>query len=138
MNGVAPEDRGRDGSEARVTVARVLWFTALAFTLTLSLYPHYAVDATFSPKVQRFDWLFHGVCYFVLCSTAAVGFLRRGGAGFFRRLKIFAAHSLLGLALELCQAMPAINRSASVSDALHNAAGAALGAFSVPSLLLAP
>ena len=138
MSANAPETD--DGADAppRIAVARAVWFAALAFTLTLSLYPHAAVDATFSPEIQRFDWLFHGGCYFTLCLTASIGFLRRGRAGFFPRLKLFAAHSLLGLALEVCQAMPVINRSASVSDALHNAVGAALGAFSIPPLFLIP
>ena len=50
---------------------------ALAFTLFFSLYPHEAVDATFSEEVQAFDWLFHALCYATLSGTWLLGRAKR-------------------------------------------------------------
>lgn len=113
---------------------------ALAFTVFFSLYPREAVDLSFSAEVQRYDWLFHTLCYFALAALHLVAYpppARPDAAGAtaaptFRRLRTFALYSLLGLALEAGQALPAVHRSCSVSDALHNAFGAALGALLAP------
>ena len=53
--------RGRCGQRRR-GMWRGAFGAALAFTLFFSLYPHEAVDATFSEEVQAFDWLFHALC----------------------------------------------------------------------------
>ena len=96
---------------------RAAFFAALAFVLYFSLCPSETVDETFSKPVQSYDWLFHTATY------AALGLLL----------------SCLGCLLELGQRLlPFVGRSCSLSDSLHNAFGAALGAFLTPALLLLP
>ena len=105
--------------------ARAAFAAALAFVLFFSLYPHDAVDATFSRETQSLDWLFHSVCY------AALPLLRRLDAAL-----LFAA---LGCALELAQALlPFVARSCTLSDARCNALGALLGALLLPARILPP
>ena len=101
---------------------------ALAFTLFFSLYPHEAVDATFSEEVQAFDWLFHALCYATLSATWLLGRAKRP-QGLLPRL----AFASLGCALELAQALlPFVARTCTLSDASANALGTLLGALLVP------
>lgn len=119
--------------------ARVLWGAVLAFTVFFSLYPREAVDETFSPGFQSYDWLFHGGCYAALSFLHLAAFPRRAGKSrFHARLRAFALCSLLGAVLEVAQTIPAVNRSSSVSDAVCNAVGAALGAFLAPPFAILP
>ena len=105
---------------------------ALAFTLFFSLYPHEAVDATFSEEVQAFDWLFHALCYASLSATWLLGRAKRP-RGFLPRLDAAFAFASLGCALELAQALlPFVARTCTLSDASANALGALLGALLVP------
>lgn len=105
---------------------------ALAFTLFFSLYPHEAVDATFSEEVQTFDWLFHALCYATLSATWLLGRTKRP-QGLLPRLDAALAFASLGCALELAQALlPFVARSCTISDASANALGALLGALLVP------
>ena len=105
---------------------------ALAFTLFFSLYPHEAVDATFSEEVQAFDWLFHALCYATLSATWLLGRAKRP-QGLLPRLDAALAFASLGCALELAQALlPFVARTCTLSDASANAFGALLGALLVP------
>ena len=90
---------------------------ALAFTLFFSLYPHEAVDATFSEEVQAFDWLFHALCYATLSGTWLLGRAKRP-QGIPPRLDAALAFASLGCALELAQALlPFVARTCTLSDA---------------------
>ena len=105
---------------------------ALAFTLFFSLYPHEAVDATFSEEVQAFDWLFHALCYATLSATWLLGRAKRP-QGLLPRLDAALAFASLGCALELAQALlPFVARTCTLSDASANAFGSLLGALLVP------
>ncbi len=105
---------------------------ALAFTLFFSLYPHEAVDATFSEEVQAFDWLFHALCYATLSATWLLGRAKRP-QGLPPRLDAALAFASLGCALELAQALlPFVARSCTLSDASSNAIGSLLGSLLVP------
>ena len=73
---------------------------ALAFTLFFSLYPHDAVQETFSEEVQAFDWLFHALCYASLSATWLLGREERP-RGLLPRLDVAFAFASLGCALEL-------------------------------------
>jgi len=128
----ASADHGDRDSPGRA-ILRAAHAGALAFTVFFSLYPRKAVDATFSAEVQSLAWLFHIGCYLLIASLHVAAYPGGGRSPFFRRLRLFAAYSLLGLALETGQALPVVNRSCSASDALANALGAALGAFLAPS-----
>ena len=114
------------------SVFRVTFWTALAFTLFFSLYPHDAVQETFSEEVQTFDWLFHALCYAALSATWLLGRAKRPH-GFLPRLDAALAFASLGCALELAQALlPFVARTCTISDAAANALGALLGALFVP------
>ena len=105
---------------------------ALAFTLFFSLYPHEAVDATFSEEVQAFDWLFHALCYATLSATWLLGRAKRP-QGRPPRLDAALAFASLGCALELAQALlPFVARTCTLSDASSNAIGSLLGSLLVP------
>ena len=105
---------------------------ALAFTLFFSLYPHEAVDATFSEEVQAFDWLFHALCYATLSGTWLLGRAKRP-QGVLPRLDAALAFASLGCALELAQALlPFVARTCTLSDASSNAIGSLLGSLLVP------
>ena len=105
---------------------------ALAFTIFFSLYPHDAVQETFSEEVQAFDWLFHSLCYATLSATWLLGRAKRP-RGLLPRLDAALAFASLGCALELAQALlPFVARTCTISDASANALGAFLGAFLVP------
>ena len=122
-------ERSRPGSRE---VWRGAFGAALAFTLFFSLYPHDAVDATFSEEVQTFDWLFHALCYATLSATWLLGRAKRP-RGLLPRLDAALAFASLGCALELAQALlPFVARTCTLSDASANAVGACLGAFLVP------
>ena len=111
---------------------RAAFFAALAFTVYFSLYPHDAVDATFSKEVQAFDWLFHALCYASLSATWLLGRAERP-RGLLPRLDVALAFASLGCALELAQALlPFVARTCTLSDASANALGALLGALLVP------
>ena len=111
---------------------RAAFGAALAFTLFLSLYPHDAVQETFSEEVQAFDWLFHALCYAALSATWLLGRAKRPH-GVLPRLDAALAFASLGCALELAQAlMPFVARSCTISDATANALGALLGALIAP------
>ena len=104
----------------------------LAFTLFFSLYPHEAVDATFSEEVQAFDWLFHALCYATLSGTWLLGRAKRP-QGIPPRLDAALAFASLGCALELAQALlPFVARTCTLSDASSNAIGSLLGSLLVP------
>ena len=124
---------------------RAAFFAALAFVLYFSLCPSETVDETFSKPVQSYDWLFHSATYAALGALAALAFLRRpapaapASARLLTRRRVTLLLSCLGCLLELGQRLlPFVGRSCSLSDALHNAFGAALGAFLTPALLLLP
>lgn len=111
---------------------RCAFWAALSFTCYFSLYPHEAVDATFSKEVQAFDWLFHAVCY---ASLSALWLLsrRERPRGLLLRLDAALAFCAVGCALELAQALlPFVARTCTLSDASSNALGAILGAFLSP------
>ena len=111
---------------------RIAFGAALAFTLYFSLYPHDAVQETFSEEVQSFDWLFHMLCY---ASLSALWLLSRAKRprGILLRLDAALAFASLGCALELAQAfLPFVARTCTLSDASANALGALLGAILVP------
>ena len=111
---------------------RAAFFAALAFTLYFSLYPHDAVQETFSEEVQAFDWLFHTLCYAALSATWLLGRAKRP-RGILPRLDAALAFASLGCALELAQALlPFVARTCTLSDASANALGALLGALLVP------
>ncbi len=141
--GIERESMGRDGTRERLKskaiaglrrrgMWRVAFGAALAFTLFFSLYPHEAVDATFSEEVQTFDWLFHALCYATLSGTWLLGRAKRP-QGLLPRLDAALAFASLGCALELAQALlPFVARSCTLSDASANALGALLGALLVP------
>ena len=117
--------------------AAAFW-TALAAVSFLSLMPHDRVDAAFSPDVQACDKQFHAVAYVALAALHLAAFVRRGRVSWRLRAAVFALYSLLGGAFELAQTLPAVNRSASWSDAANDAVGAAAGAFLLPRLFLLP
>ncbi len=111
---------------------RAAFYAALAFTLYFSLYPHDAVQETFSEEVQAFDWLFHTLCY---ASLSGLWLLSRAARprGLLPRLDAALAFASLGCALELAQALlPFVARTCTLSDASANALGALLGALLVP------
>ena len=111
---------------------RAAFWTALAFTLFFSLYPHDAVQETFSEEVQAFDWLFHALCYAALSATWLLGRAKRPH-GLLPRLDAALAFASLGFALELAQALiPFVARTCMLSDAAANTIGAFLGALSAP------
>ena len=122
---------------------RAAFYAALAFTLFFSLYPHEAVQETFSEEVQAFDWLFpavlqasgspfHALCYASLSATWLLGRAERP-RGLLPRLDVALAFASLGCALELAQALlPFVARTCTLSDASANALGALLGALLVP------
>lgn len=120
-----------------VPVRRTAFWCALAAVLVLSLLPRAAVDAVFSGEIQEHDHKFHAFSYFALSSLFLCAHVRRGRAVPALRAAVFAFFSLLGGALELAQATPWINRSATSGDALNNAAGAAAGAL-LPAFFLLP
>lgn len=108
---------------------RAAFAAALAFTLFFSLYPHDAVEETFSEEVQAFDWLFHSLCY---ASLSALWILSRAERprGVLPRLDAALSFAALGCVLELAQALlPFVARSCSLSDAAANAFGALLGSL---------
>ena len=108
---------------------RAAFGAALAFTLFFSLYPHEAVQETFSEETQSFDWLFHTFCYATLSATWLLGRAKRP-RGLLPRLDTALAFTSLGCALELAQALlPFVARSCTLSDASANALGAFLGAL---------
>ena len=124
---------------------RAAFFATLAFVLYFSLCPSETVDETFSKPVQSYDWLFHTATYAALGALAVLAFLRRPAPAapasdrLLPRLRVTLLLSCLGCLLELGQRLlPFVGRSCSLSDALHNAFGAALGAFLTPALLLLP
>jgi VanZ family protein len=141
--GIESETMGRNGVMERLKreaiaglrrrgMWRVAFGAALAFTLFFSLYPHEAVDATFSEEVQTFDWLFHALCYAMLSATWLLGRAERPH-GLLPRLDAAFAFASLGCALELAQALlPFVARTCTLSDASANALGALLGALLVP------
>ena len=141
--GIERESMGRDGTRERLKSKAIaglrrrgMWRgafgAALAFTLFFSLYPHEAVDATFSEEVQTFDWLFHALCYATLSATWLLGRAERP-SGLLPRLDAALAFASLGCALELAQALlPFVARSCTISDASANALGALLGALLAP------
>ena len=111
---------------------RVAFGAVFAFTLYFSLYPHDAVQETFSEEVQAFDWLFHTLCY---ASLSGLWLLSRAARprGLLPRLDAALAFASLGCALELAQALlPFVARTCTLSDASANALGALLGALLVP------
>ena len=110
----------------------------LLFDLALSLQPHATVDAMYSPEVQAWDFAVHFAMYLALGALAAAAFVRRGSGAWRGRLAAALALACLGCALELLQATPFVGRSCSLSDALHNAAGAFCGALLLPARFLAP
>ena len=121
----------RRGLERR-GLRRGAFGAALAFTLFFSLYPHDAVQETFSAEVQTFDWLFHALCYATLSATWLLGRAERP-SGLLPRLDAAFAFASLGCALELAQALlPFVARTCMLSDAAANTLGAFLGALSVP------
>ncbi len=118
--------------------ARAAFAAALAFVLFFSLYPHDAVDATFSRETQSLDWLFHSVCYAALPLLLLAGHAR-APLPLLRRLDAALLFAALGCALELAQALlPFVARSCTLSDARSNALGALLGALLLPARLLPP
>jgi VanZ family protein len=120
------------GWMGRRGVWRGAFGVALAFTMFFSLYPHDAVQETFSEEVQAFDWLFHALCYATLSATWLLGRAKRP-RGLLPRLDAALAFASLGCVLELAQALlPFVARTCTLSDASANAVGAFLGAFLVP------
>lgn len=117
---------------------RIAFYAFLLADLALSLQPRASVDAMYSPAMQSNDRLVHALMYFALGASAAVGFVRRGPGVWRRRLAAALALAALGVALEFLQATPLVNRSCSLSDMLHDAAGALAGVLLVPSFLLSP
>lgn len=118
----------------------VLFLAALAVETKLSLLSGAKVDATFSPKVQSNDRLFHVFSYVILSSLFLAAFAKRGSwrKTAVWRVAAFLSFTALGAAFEGLQALPAIGRSASLDDGLANALGAALGAVLFPGCLLLP
>ena len=138
-------DRTAIATRLPPSVRRAAFFAALAFVLYFSLCPSETVEENFSKPVQSFDWLFHTVTYAALGALAVLAFLRRPASSaplhsrLHPRLLVLLLLASLGCALELGQRLlPFVGRSCSLSDALHNAFGAALGAFLAPSSLLLP
>ena len=122
-------ERSRLGSRG---VWRGAFGAALAFTLFFSLYPHDAVQETFSEEVQTFDWIFHALCYATLSATWLLGCAKRP-RGLLPRFDAALAFASLGCALELAQALlPFVARTCTISDAAANALGALLGALLAP------
>lgn len=117
---------------------RIAFSAFLLLDLALSLQPRASVDAMYSPAVQSHDRLVHALMYFALGASAVAGFVRRGPGVWRRRLAAALALAALGVVLELLQATPAVGRSCSVSDMLHNAAGALAGTLLFPAFLLSP
>ena len=120
------------------TFGRIAFFAFLLLDLALSLQPRESVDAMYSAEVQSHDRLVHALMYFALGASAAVGFVRRGPGAWRRRLAAALALTALGVVLEFLQATPLVNRSCSLSDMIHDAAGALAGVFLVPAFLLSP
>lgn len=118
-----------------VPVRNAAFFSALAAILVLSLLPRAAVDATFSAEVQARDHAFHAFAYAALTALFLAARVKREAANAATRAAAFAVFTLLGGVLELLQATPFVNRSASWGDAAHNAAGAAAGAL-LPAFFL--
>ena len=120
------------------TFGRIAFFAFLLLDLALSLQPRASVDAMYSPAVQSHDRLVHALMYAALGASAVVGFVRRGSGVWRRRLAAALALTALGVILEFLQATPLVNRSCSLSDMLHDAAGALAGVLLVPAFLLSP
>ena len=116
------------------------FFAALAAVVKLSLLSGAEVDASFSREVQSHDHQFHVLAYAALSSLFLAAFRKRGSlrGSVAWRVAAFLAFSALGAALEGLQALPAIGRSATWSDGLSNALGAALGAVLFPDCFLLP
>lgn len=119
-------------------LGRVAFFAFLLVDLALSLQPRASVDAMYSADFQSHDRFVHAVLYFALGAAAAAGFVFRGPGVWRRRLAAALALAAFGAVLELLQATPLVNRSCSLSDMLHNAAGALAGTLLFPAFLLSP
>ena len=112
------------------------FFALLLVDLALSLQPHATVDAMYAPAVQAWDFAVHFAMYAALGALGAAAFVPRGPGALRGRIVLALALACLGAALELLQATPPVARSCSLSDALHNAAGAFAGALLLPSRFL--
>ncbi len=117
---------------------KVAFFSLLFVDLALSLQPHATVDAMYPPEVQALDFAVHAVMYAMLAILACAAFIPRAPDAWRKRLVVALALACLGAVLELLQATPFVARSCSISDALHNTAGALIGAFLLPSRALRP
>lgn len=120
------------------TLRRVAFYALLLVDLALSLQPHATVDAMYSPELQSHDLLVHLLAYAALGASAAAAFVRRGPGAWRGRLAAAVSLAALGGVLELLQETPLVGRSCQLSDALHNTAGAFLGAFLLPPFFLLP
>ena len=105
------------------------FFALLLVDLALSLQPHSTVDAMYPPEVQAWDFSVHAAMYATLAVLACAAFVPRTSDTWRKRLVAALALACLGAVLELLQATPFVARSCSLSDALHNTAGALIGAF---------
>ena len=117
---------------------KAVFFAALSAILYLSLMPRKLVDESFSAELQSQDSRFHTASYLALGFLFLAAFARRGKTSVRLRAAVFAGFAAMGGVVEFLQSLPAIGRSASVSDAVHNAVGAAIGAFLTPAALLLP
>ena len=105
------------------------FFALLLGDLALSLQPHAMVDAMYPPEVQAWDFAVHAAMYAALAGLGCMAFVPRDPGAWRGRLVAV---------LELLQATPVVARSCSLSDALHNTAGAFAGAFLAPARFLRP
>ena len=88
----------------RATIARAVFWAALAFTVVMATLPHPTSLATSSDKVN------HVIAFFVLTALHKLAYR---DFGFWRRLLMMAA---LGGLIELVQMVPALHRDAEWMD----------------------
>lgn len=107
----------------------------VVIVLFLSLWPRQFVDVYISEAVQSKDRPLHAAMFFALAVATMWPYAcrRRRWLSIFL---IFVGCALLGGLLEWMQgAVPGINRSASMDDAMYNAIGAILGVLALPKAL---
>lgn len=118
-------------------VRRLIFAVALGCITFVSLWPHEQLEMYVSEDVQAKDFLIHLVCYFVLEACCLWALARRSAPLRSRVLSALFCF-LYGVLMELLQTLPAIGRSASLSDARQNGIGVLLAAVLVPTFLWPP
>ena len=111
-----------------VAVRRVLFALALGTVAFISLWPHEQLEEHVSEGIRNRAYLVHAVCYAGLSALALWAFGRRSRP-WRSRWAALGFCFLFGALMEALQTLPAIGRSASLDDVLHNLLGAVIGSF---------